>query len=568
VGRGLGGVFGGGPAPRNAPGIRRSRLRGGRVRIGIAILLAACVVIGGVFVSAPSWLTALAASEGIAVDGLRWCPSTAERGAGLCADRVARGGTVAEGVTFAVDRTVHAQRVRVAVGGADGAAGDAASAPASGAGTPSERVRAALGPAAEHLRAIDVDAVEITVGDVRLPVVGGRVWPALALAGERLSIEGDAVRGTVDTPLGPLAVEVRPDAGDAIDVRATCAPCVAPAGTLDRDAVPLPDVRIVGVLEGRTSFDGTVEIGEVRAELRIARGAAGGKPPAPEAADVVRIEVTLPETPLSAAYGIVAAGVPEVARARIGGVVSATARARWSGAEGLVVETVSPALRDVSVDGLVPESLREGRFQYRAPSAEGPVLRTAGEGTPDWVPLAAMGPLLPAAVVAAEDGGYWSHPGYALDGMLDAFRANAEAGEVVRGGSTLTQQLAKNLFLDGERTYARKLRELLYAVALEQELGKRRILELYLNVVELGPRVWGAGPATRTYFVKRPEGLLPEEAAFLAGILRNPRTAWRTQYLRDTPASGRVAFVVRNMAGLDSAAREAALARPIRFVPP
>jgi monofunctional biosynthetic peptidoglycan transglycosylase len=103
---------------------------------------------------------------------------------------------------------------------------------------------------------------------------------------------------------------------------------------------------------------------------------------------------------------------------------------------------------------------------------------------------------------------------------------------------------------------------------MERSLGKQRILELYLNMVELGPGIYGAGPAARAYFVKRPAGLLPEEAAFLAGILNSPRTAWKTQYLTDQPATGRVQWVVRNMANLDDETRAAALTRPIRFVPP
>ena len=152
--------------------------------------------------------------------------------------------------------------------------------------------------------------------------------------------------------------------------------------------------------------------------------------------------------------------------------------------------------------------------------------------------------------------------------MLAAQDDNTKAGDVVRGGSTLTQQLAKNLFLRGDRTYARKLQELLYAVELERELGKPRILELYLNVVEWGPDLVGAKEAAEAYFLKEPKGLLPEEAAFLASILRSPRGSWAREY-RDGRVNGRrLAWILDNMVGLDPAERAAALDRDVHFVPP
>ena len=135
-----------------------------------------------------------------------------------------------------------------------------------------------------------------------------------------------------------------------------------------------------------------------------------------------------------------------------------------------------------------------------------------------------------------------------------------------RGGSTLTQQLAKNLFLDGSRTYVRKLRELLYAVELERDLGKAGILETYLNVVEFGPGVYGAGAAADRYFLKAPAGLLPEEAAWLASILPSPTSAWTQQYQRDRPNMVKVRAILDNMVLLPKDQREAAKARALHFV--
>lgn len=184
------------------------------------------------------------------------------------------------------------------------------------------------------------------------------------------------------------------------------------------------------------------------------------------------------------------------------------------------------------------------------------------------MPLRELGPLLPMAVIAAEDAGFYTHGGYDLASILTAAADNEARAAVWRGGSTLTQQLSKNLFLDGERSYTRKLRELLYAVEMEQKLGKARILELYLNVVEWGPGIYGARAAALTYFLKSPAGLLPEEAAWLASILPAPRSGWTDQYQRDRPNLTRVRSILQNMVNLPAAARAAALERGLHFVPP
>jgi monofunctional biosynthetic peptidoglycan transglycosylase len=130
--------------------------------------------------------------------------------------------------------------------------------------------------------------------------------------------------------------------------------------------------------------------------------------------------------------------------------------------------------------------------------------------------------------------------------------------------------LAKNLFCDpGDRTLARKLSELLYALELEAILPKQRILELYINIVELGPQVYGVGPAADAYFIKRPARMTPSEAAFLASILPAPRTYYRRALGGNLPRA-RMAFVLDNMAnGGVLTAHEAAVAkaRPPRIVP-
>jgi len=140
-----------------------------------------------------------------------------------------------------------------------------------------------------------------------------------------------------------------------------------------------------------------------------------------------------------------------------------------------------------------------------------------------WVPLSRISPSLRQAVVAAEDSSFFTHEGFDWEGIKEAAKYNLEAGELKRGGSTLTQQLAKNLYLSSERSLLRKAREALITRSLEQHLTKERILELYLNVAEWGQGVYGAEAAARHHFKKSARDLTSDEAAWLAAILPSPR---------------------------------------------
>ena len=140
-----------------------------------------------------------------------------------------------------------------------------------------------------------------------------------------------------------------------------------------------------------------------------------------------------------------------------------------------------------------------------------------------WVPLSRISPSLRQAVVAAEDASFFTHEGFDWEGIKDAALYNLEAGELKRGGSTITQQLAKNLYLSSERSLLRKAREMLITRALEQHLTKERILELYLNVAEWGQGIYGAEAAARHHFKKSSRDLTADEAAWLAAILPSPR---------------------------------------------
>ncbi|MDX2251161.1 MAG: monofunctional biosynthetic peptidoglycan transglycosylase [Nitrospira sp.] len=140
-----------------------------------------------------------------------------------------------------------------------------------------------------------------------------------------------------------------------------------------------------------------------------------------------------------------------------------------------------------------------------------------------WVPLGRISSHLRRAVIAAEDASFFVHEGFDWEGIRDAALYNLEAGEMKRGGSTITQQLAKNLYLSSERSMFRKAREALITRSLEQHLTKERILELYLNVAEWGRGVYGAEAAARHHFGKSAADLTQDEAAWLAAMLPSPQ---------------------------------------------
>ena len=140
-----------------------------------------------------------------------------------------------------------------------------------------------------------------------------------------------------------------------------------------------------------------------------------------------------------------------------------------------------------------------------------------------WVPYSRISGHLKRAVVSTEDDKFMSHSGFDWEAIEKAHGRNLRDGEIVHGGSTITQQLAKNLFLSGERAWWRKAQEAVIAVMLETILTKRRILEIYLNVIEWGEGVFGAEAAARHHYGVSAAELTPEQAARLAAMIPSPR---------------------------------------------
>ncbi len=338
------------------------------------------------------------------------------------------------------------------------------------------------------------------------------------------------------------------DGGRRLDLR--CAPCLVRSPAIHRTAALSLDVGL-GIARDGNRLSGRLVVNGLAVQFTASLGDEG-----------IQGDLALDEVPVREVYGLFAPAIPELRWAQISGTVAA--RGRFSLPEGRL--GLNPEVNGFEVRGLGTERLAWGQVGYGCASASGraPVCRS-GERTTDWLAPREMGKWLPRAVLAAEDARFFDHPGYDLVEIIAALQSDLDSRGFQRGGSTLTQQLARSLFLSSEKTLARKLREILYAVEMEQTLGKPRLLSLYLNTVEWGPGIHGARHAALAYFGKEPKSLRPEEAAWLAAILRNPWRAWHTQFVTGRPDVERVTWVIGRMKGLKRADRKRAMTRSLQF---
>jgi monofunctional biosynthetic peptidoglycan transglycosylase len=204
-----------------------------------------------------------------------------------------------------------------------------------------------------------------------------------------------------------------------------------------------------------------------------------------------------------------------VRRAAIACAVAAAIGSAWLAAVWLTLPDVDDlATRNPRTTALIEqrraEAAREGRrFAPRQ----------------NWTPLSRISPRLVHAVIISEDAKFFGHEGFDWEAIRDAAEKGVEQGRFTRGGSTITQQLAKNLYLGTERTLTRKLKEALLAAKLERALSKRRILALYLNVAEWAPGTFGVEAASRRWFGCGAAELSTAQAAILASMLPAPRKA-------------------------------------------
>ncbi|MHB8914557.1 MAG: monofunctional biosynthetic peptidoglycan transglycosylase, partial [Thiobacillus sp.] len=162
-----------------------------------------------------------------------------------------------------------------------------------------------------------------------------------------------------------------------------------------------------------------------------------------------------------------------------------------------------------------------------------------------WVPYSRISPQLKRAIVTAEDRKFLDHEGFDIEGIQQAVGKNIKRGKLVAGGSTISQQLAKNLFLSGNRNFLRKGQEAIITLMIESTWSKRRILEVYLNVIEWGNGVYGAEAAARRYYKTSAAQLNARQAAQLAAMVPNPR--WYENHRSSRKYQRRVNTIARYM---------------------
>ncbi|HEX6704373.1 MAG TPA: biosynthetic peptidoglycan transglycosylase [Albitalea sp.] len=330
---------------------------------------------------------------------------------------------------------------------------------------------------------------------------------------------------TLATPFGPVHWE----AGDAANRwRMRCAPCRVRLPELGRDPVVLAQVRIDAHRLAQDQWQGELMLGDeahaVRGRWKAVFDARGAE-----------LRVQLDDTPLDHAYRLFADAIPEVGRARIEGRLRLSAQLRLPQRE----LAVQPQIEGFRVEGLGTEALLDAR------PACGPV------------PAQGFGVWLPRAVIAAEDQRFFEHPGYDLREMNAAWSLNQRQRDATRGGSTLSQQLAKLLYAGDGRDHVRKLRELLYAVELDRTLGKARVLQLYLAIAPWGEGRCGAAAASRHYLHKRVDKLTPTEAAWLASLLRAPDREWGRFEQSGEVDVERVGWVIAHLRPMNAERRQA-----------
>lgn len=268
-----------------------------------------------------------------------------------------------------------------------------------------------------------------------------------------------------------------------------CAPCVLQPPGLGQEPLVLADVRLT-VRRQFERLSGEVRSGNVvgtwQGELSPQR---------------LRVRLDIPSTPLADGYALFAGAIPEVGRAQIAGRFSLGAT--FSLPSGTL--TVAPRVEGFEVAGLGTEALVGARTACSR--------RTSKLVPESW---------LTRAVIAAEDQRFWEHPGFDLAELTSAVTRNQDPKRLERGASTLSQQVAKLLVTGDERSPARKLRELLYAVEMERTLGKARIARLYLDNAPWGEGLCGAESASWHYFGVRAHELGPVRSAWLAAMLHAP----------------------------------------------
>jgi hypothetical protein len=324
---------------------------------------------------------------------------------------------------------------------------------------------------------------------------------------------------SLDSLHGPLTFAWT-SSTETLSVR--CAPCTAVVPGTERTRITTPVVNLT-VHRDFHQLTGVIETGSVKGQWQGVLTQQG-----------LNVSAQMGQAPIAAWYTVLVADLPELSRARIEGTLAMNLRL----------------------------SLPDERLRAE-PRITG--FRVSGLGTQEWATLRSCGrnsrlandSWLAKAVIAAEDQRFMEHAGWDIAELATAFDANQQAGRASRGASTLTQQLAKLLVTGDERTLQRKLRELLYAVEMEEALGKARILRLYLDNAPWGPGACGAEQAARNYFGRPAHQLTAPQAVWLAAMLHNPGQELERWKAEGTINQARAEWVAGNLRGISRGQRAA-----------
>ncbi|HEY6513579.1 MAG TPA: biosynthetic peptidoglycan transglycosylase [Burkholderiaceae bacterium] len=325
-------------------------------------------------------------------------------------------------------------------------------------------------------------------------------------------------------------------------LQVVCAPCRLQIAALGPEPLQVSRAWLIAQHEGAGRFAGTLSLAEGAQRVDIAFSAQLQR----RGADV---RLSMAATPMATLVGVFGRDLPEAASVQVTGTLAFIATARWP--EGSW--QARPAVNDFTVSGLGTERL----LALQLP----PACRTSSGDA------AALTGWLPRALVASEDARFYEHPGYEIDPLLAAGQHNQRDGAALRGASTLTQQLAKLTITGDDRSAARKLRELLYAVEMERTLGKARILQMYLALAPWGDGVCGAERAAQVYLGRSASKVGPVSAAWLVSLLRNPDA--QLQHYRHSKEIDRerVRQIVAGMRPMNAAQRTLANEQLLEWLP-
>ena len=328
---------------------------------------------------------------------------------------------------------------------------------------------------------------------------------------------------------------------DGHDLSAVCAPCRVQVPALGLTPLQFARAHLRASHEGAGRFAGTLTLAEHSHEVMLDFTAQLDR-------RGVDMKLAMAPTAMATVVQVLGHDLPEAASVQVGGTLAFSASARWP--EG--TWRAKPVLRDFTVAGLGSERL----LDVQLPAA----CRTSASDS-------VLAGWLPRALIAAEDARFYEHPGYEIEPMLAAWQHNQRDGAPLRGGSTLTQQLAKLTITGDDRSATRKLRELLYAVEMERTLGKARILQLYLALAPWGDGVCGAERASQVYLGKSASKVGPVSAAWLVSLLRNPDAQLR-QYSQSREIDReRVRQIVAGMRPMSAAQRTLANGQMQEWLP-